>query len=209
MGDAGDNQSMKKIRFVYFDIGGVMNDWSDYFKSAAKKHGISAEDINSIWSELDEDITRGRKGAKEYWQRVVEKFHLKSDPAFDFLESWMSDYRPRREIHTLAEELSKKYKIGLISNLYNGMYPRLVELGIVADLDYSAVILSNETGLRKPEKEMYKLATEKAEVKPEEILLIDDRKDFIEGAKKFGWQGFWFDDKNVESSVQQLRKLLL
>ncbi|MCL4364238.1 HAD-IA family hydrolase, partial [Patescibacteria group bacterium] len=184
-------------------------DWSDYFKDAAKKHGITVEDVNSVWHELDDDITLGRKGAKEYWQRVVEKFNLKSDPSFDFLESWMSDYRPRIEIHKLAEDASKKYKIGLISNLYNGMYPRLIELGIVADLDYSVVLLSNEIGMRKPNRDIYDLATKKAGVKPEETFLIDDRKDFIEGAKKFGWQGFWLDDKNVEKTVQKIRELLL
>lgn len=200
---------MKKIKFIYFDIGGVMNDWSDYFKSAAKKHGITVEDINSVWVELDDDITHGKKGAQDYWKRVVEKFNLKSADDFDFLESWISDYRPRVKIHQLAEELSKKYKIGLLSNLYNGMFSRLLELGIVADINYSAIILSNEIGLRKPEKEIYEFATKKARVKPEEILLIDDRKDFVEGAKKFGWRTFWFDEKNVEKSVKKLRQLLL
>jgi HAD superfamily hydrolase (TIGR01509 family) len=200
---------MKKIKFIYFDIGGVMNDWSDYFKHAAKQHGITVEDINSVWDELDEDITLGKKGAQDYWKRVVKKFNLESDPDFDFLESWISDYRPRKEIHQLAEELAIKYKIGLLSNLYNGMYSRLLELGIVADLDYSEVILSNEIGLRKPDKEIYEFATKKSGVKSEEILLIDDRKDFLKGAKKYGWQTFWLDDKNVEKSVQKLRELLL
>lgn len=200
---------MNKIKFVYFDIGGVMNDWSDYFKSAAKKHNLTVEDINSVWVEFDDDITLGKKGPKDYWLRVIEKFEIESDPGFDFLESWMGDYRPRKEIHQLAEDLSKKYKIGLISNLYNGMMPRLIELGIVADLDYTAIILSNETGMKKPQREIYEFATKKAGVKPEEIFFVDDRKDFIDGARKYGWQTFWFDDKNVEKSVQKIRKLLL
>ncbi len=200
---------MKKIKFIYFDIGGVMLNWTDYFKGAAKKHGITVEDINSVWEEMDDDITLGRKGAQDYWQRVIEKFNLKNADDFDFLESWISDYRPRAEIHELARKVSKKYKIGLISNLYNGMYPRLIELGIVADLDYSVVILSNETGLNKKDKEIFKVATKKAGVKPNEILLIDDRKDFLENAKSLGWQTFWLDDRDIKSSVAKLEKLLL
>ncbi|MBI5127681.1 HAD-IA family hydrolase [Candidatus Roizmanbacteria bacterium] len=200
---------MNKIKFIYFDIGGVMNDWSDYFKSAAKKHGITVEDINSVWGEMDDDITRGKKGPKDYWQRVVKKFNLIDADDFDFLESWISDYRPRLEIHELARKVSKKYEIGLISNLYNGMFPRLLELGIVADLDYSVVILSNEIGLNKKDKEIFKIATKKAGVKPSEILLIDDRKDFLENAKSLGWHTFWLDGKDVKGSVKKLEKLLL
>ena len=121
----------------------------------------------------------------------------------------MSDYRPRKEIHKLAYELSKKYKIGLLSNIYNGMMPRLIELGIVANnIDYSSIILSYETGLRKPEKEIYEIAAKKAGIKPREILLIDDRKDFIEGAKTVGWQTFWFDEKDIKGSINRLKRFL-
>ncbi len=199
---------MDKIKFIYFDIGGVMNDWKNAFKTATKKFSIPLDQFQVLWNEVDDDITRGRITSQEMWKKAVKRFGLKNADDYNFVESWMGDYKPRKEVHELAKRLSTKYKIGLISNLYEGMYPRLIELGIVANLDYSAIVLSNETGLRKPEKEIYKLATKKAAIKPEEILLVDDRQDFVEGAKKFGWQGFWFNDKDVKGSVRKLEIML-
>ena len=168
---------MKKIKFIYFDIGGVMNDWSDSFRTVTSKFKINFEEFNKLWSgKIWDDITRGKISPQDVWKLAIKKFGLKNADNYNFVESWMGDYRPRLEVHELARQLSKKYKIGLISNLYKGMMPRLIEKGMVTE---------------------------------EEILLIDDRKDFIEGAKKSGWQTFWFGEKNVKESVFKLSKLLL
>ncbi len=202
---------MSTIKFIYFDIGGVMNDWSDYFRTATKKFGINLNEFKEFWQSgnIWDDITRGKITPQDVWNMTIKKFNLKNAENYNFVESWMNDYRSRKEIHQLAQDLSKKYKIGLLSNLYHGMMPRLIELGIIADIDYTAVILSNETGLDKNEEEIFKVATKKAGVKPEEILLIDDRKDFIEVAKKIGWQTFWFNEKNIKASVKNLSQMLL
>lgn len=202
---------MKKVKFIYFDIGGVMADTGDYFKGATTKYKIPLDEFIKFWEEdyNRDSLTLGKITPQEFWNKAIKKFRLKNAKNFNFVESWMSDYRPRKEIHKLAYNLSKKYKIGLLSNIYEGMMPRLIKLGKVADVKYSSIVLSNETGFRKPEKGIYELATKKAGNKPEEILLIDDRQNFIEGAENFGWQTIWFDEKNIEKSVNKLRIILL
>lgn len=201
---------MKRVKFVYFDIGGVMTDTGDYFKSATTKYKIPLDEFIKFWEEdyNRDSLTLGKIIPQEFWNKAIKKFRLKNAENFNFVESWMSDYRPRKEIHKLAYDLSKKYKIGLLSNIYEGMMPRLIELGKVADVKYSSIVLSNETGFRKPEKEIYEIATKKAGILPEEILFIDDRKDFIEGAKKYGWQTIWFDEKNIDKFLKQGEELL-
>lgn len=202
---------MDKIKFIYFDIGGVMADTDDYFKGATKKFGINLDEFIKFW-EGDNNrnkLTRGIITPQEFWKSAIKKFNLKETENFNFVESWMDDYKPIIEVHSLAQELSKKYKIGLISNLYKGMMPRLVELGKVADINYSAIILSYEVGLNKNSKEIFEFAAKKSGVKPEEILLIDDRKDFLENARSVDWQTFWFDESRVEESVKKLKNLLL
>ena len=187
-----------------------MADTTNYFKNATNKFKISLDEFTKFWEEHFRDkMTRGKITSQDFWKQAIKKFELKDAEDYNFVESWMSDYRPRKEIHKLAYELSKKYKIGLLSNIYNGMMPRLIELGIVANnIDYSSIILSYETGLRKPEKEIYEIAAKKAGIKPREILLIDDRKDFIEGAKTVGWQTFWFDEKDIKGSINRLKRFL-
>lgn len=198
-----------KVKFIYFDIGGVMADTDNYFKEATKKFGISLKEFTEFWQDnFRDEMTCGKTTPQEFWKKSIIKFNLNNAEDYNFIESWMSDYIPRKKIHELAKKLSKKYEIGLISNLYPGMMPKLIELGMVADINYTAKILSNEVGLMKPEKAIYELATVKAGVKPEEILLIDDRQDFIEGAKATGWQTFWFDEKNIEKTLGKIERLL-
>ena len=201
---------MKKIKFIYFDIGGVMCDTSNYFKGVTTKFNIPLDEFINFWlgGDLADAMTRGKITPEEFWKQAIKKFDLKNAGNINFVESWMNDYKPRFEVHELVKKLFKKYKIGLISNLYHGMMPRLIEKGLIANIKYSTMVLSNKVGLRKPEKEIYELATNLAEVNIEEILLIDDRQDFIKAARDYGWQTVWFDLNNIDKSIKQIEKLL-
>lgn len=202
---------MNKIKFIYFDVGNVMANTDDYFKGVTEKFNINLKEFISFWLGNDkaDGMTKGRITVRKFWLTAIKRFNLKDAENFDFLESWMDDYIPISEVHQLARELSNKYRIGLISNLYPGMYPDLIKKGKVADIKYSSIILSCDVGLRKPEKEIYELATKKTGVDKDEIFFIDDKEDYIKGAKDYGWQTFLFDEKNVMKSVHNLRKILL
>jgi len=201
---------MNKIKFVYFDIGGVMANTDDYFKGATIKFGISLNDFTEFWQNFfRDDMTIGKITPQEFWNKAIIKFNLKNANDFNFLESWMGDYKENIDVHELTKKIAKKYKIGLISNLYPGMMPKLVDLGKVPDINYSAIVLSNEVGMMKPEKGIYELATTIARVKAEEILFIDDRQDFIEGGRLAGWITFWLDEKNIKKSIEKIEKILL
>lgn len=186
-----------------------MIDFSDYFKTATDKFRIPLVEFKKLWTEIDDDITRGNKSPGDLWEVAIDRFNLKNADDYNFLDSWISDYKPIRQVHLLAEELSGKYSIGLLSNLCNGMMPKMIELGLVADINYSSMILSNKTGLKKPERGIYELAAKTALTEPGEILLIDDRRDFLDGARAAGWQTFLFDQGNVSRSVKKLQEKLL
>src|SRR3989338_616860 len=148
---------MPKIKFIYFDIGGVLLDWYDSFKTATKEFNIPYDEFKKLWLRKDfvDDMTRGKIVPQDLWKEAIKKFNLKNVDAFDFLSSWVGDYRPRKDVHKAVYQFSKKYRIGLISNLYKGMLPKLLELRIVPDITYSSIILSCDTGFRKTEKEIY------------------------------------------------------
>ena len=201
---------MPKIKFIYFDIGGVLLDWYDSFKTATKEFNIPYDEFKKLWLRKDfvDDMTRGKIVPQDLWKEAIKKFNLKNVDAFDFLSSWVGDYRPRKDVHKAVYQFSKKYRIGLISNLYKGMLPKLLELRIVPDITYSSIILSCDTGFRKTEKEIYEIATKKSGVKPREILFIDDREDFIEIAKQVGWQTYFFNPNSIRNSIKKLTTIL-
>ena len=40
---------MPKIKFIYFDIGGVLLDWYDSFKTATEEFNIPFKEFNKLW----------------------------------------------------------------------------------------------------------------------------------------------------------------
>ena len=80
---------MNKIKFVYFDIGGVMANTDDYFKGATIKFGISLNDFTEFWQNFfRDDMTIGKITPQEFWNKAIIKFNLKNANDFNFLESW-------------------------------------------------------------------------------------------------------------------------
>ena len=196
------------IKFIYFDVGGVLLDWSKVFEGAAKKFSVDPEDIGEVFDENHDDITKGIMSAKDLWNKCIQKYGLKNASNFDFLDSWVSDYQPIKEIHKLIKKIAPKYKIGLLSNIYKGMLPLLLEKGVIPNIHYEQIIFSCDVGMMKPNADIYKFAQNNADLKPQEILLVDDREDYCRGAEKTGWNIFLFNPKQPASSVKKLQKYL-
>ena len=60
---------MKKVKFIYFDIGGVMADTTNYFKEATTKFRIPMNKFTKFWQEYFRDeMTRGKITPQEFWK---------------------------------------------------------------------------------------------------------------------------------------------
>jgi len=199
---------MKKINFIYFDVGNVLSEFEGSFDETTKKFNIDSKKFMEFWMENEDDMTRGKLTPKELWKKAIVKFNLKNAESWDFADSWSNGYTPQTLTHDLVKKLYDKRKIGLITNHYYEMFDLSIKKGMIPDIDYHSIISSHLTGFRKPEREIYEIATERAGVKPSEILLLDDRPEFIEGAKKYGWQTVWFDINNKEKSIAKVEKIL-
>lgn len=197
-----------KIKFVYFDIGGVLVDWSRVFSTPARLFGITSDDISRVFGENKEALTKGFMTAPEYWEKCIEKYDLKNAHSYDFLQAWVGDYRPITETHAFVKDIKPRYKIGLLSNIYKGMLPFLLKTGAIPKIAYDQIVFSCDVGMMKPNLDIYELAAKRAGESPENILLVDDRQDYLDGAKRAGFQTFMFDEKHPEESVRELEKLL-
>ncbi|OGK23370.1 hypothetical protein A2954_03740 [Candidatus Roizmanbacteria bacterium RIFCSPLOWO2_01_FULL_37_12] len=199
---------MPKIKFIYFDIGGVLIDYKNAFKTATNKFNIPYESFIKVWMKHDDPVTRGKMTPQEFWNNVRKEFKISKGEEFDFLTSWVEDYKPIKTTHAIIKKFINKYKIGLISNLYSGMIPMLLAKELIPDVAYSSIITSYETGFRKPEREIYELATKRVNLNAEEIFFVDDREDFIEGGKSIGWKTFLLNPNDTERSAKKLDRIL-
>lgn len=198
-----------KIKFIYFDFGGVFFNWDNYFKNASDAFGFDRQQIIKYFNKNSEAITKGHISSQKFWEMFQEEVGIKNAKNFDFTKSWANDYVPIPAMHRFAKSLHKKYKVGVISNIYKGMYPFMVKNGKVPDSIFSVEILSCEVRLQKPEREIFELAQQKAGFAGDEILFIDDSKEYLDGAKQLGWQTFHFETHNADTSIAGIKNLLV
>jgi putative hydrolase of the HAD superfamily len=72
-------------------------------------------------------------------------------------------------------------RTGLLSNSWGGGYPR----HLFPDL-FDAVVISAEVGMRKPEEQIFRLASEILGLQPAECVFIDDIGDNVAAAQAVG-----------------------
>jgi len=142
------------------------------------------------------------------WGIFAEALSM-TPPYPDHADFWTDHFEPIPETHTLARELSEKYRLGILSNAEPGMLQHCRKKGLIPQLLWEPVIDSSEHKTIKPEARIYEIAEKLSGVPAEELFFIDDVAAHIDAVKKRGWQGMVFDWNYPKKSVEKLEKLLL
>ena len=106
----------------------------------------------------------------------------------------------------IAELKAAGYRLFVLSNMSKEYIEFLRKMDVFKYFD--GEIISCETALIKPEKEIYSLLLERYNLEPEQTMIIDDRKENTDAAAELGIVPFHFDRNNPEKSCEQLRYLL-
>jgi len=198
----------QKIQFVYFDIGGVMLRWIGILDIIAKRHNRDLEQVRLAFLKFDDQACKGLIKAEELWSKICDELNLPAGTVSDHRELTINTFEPIIETHRFAHKLSKKVRIGLLTNIHHGIFDLCYKQGFVPNLNYSVIIQSCLIGLVKPQKEIYQHAQKQAKVPHENILFIDDYEANVKGAAELGWNTVLFNpDKPIES-IKEIKKLL-
>ena len=88
----------------------------------------------------------------------------------------MSLFQSYPEVREVLDYLSKKYSLGIIANQHRNVRAYLDKTwGLTSFFNF--MILSEEVGFNKPDREMFMLALDKARIDPSEAWMIGDRVD--------------------------------
>ena len=96
------------------------------------------------------------------------------------------------EVHSLLDRLSKRFRLGLISNYpcSRSINHSLAQHGL--DRWFEVVVVSADVGHVKPHPKLFDLAVSRMNVRPEASLYIGDNwLGDIQGAKRFGMKAAW------------------
>ncbi len=202
------------ISFIYFDVGGVaMLDFSgtNKWEELKKEMGVN-EDNNAAWEHV--------------WSRYKNKVCLDCDvdslvPLFrsevgldlpenySLLNSFIKRFTVNTSIWPVVDAVAKKYRIGLLTNMYPRMLSTLFEQKLIPPKEKWEIILdSSEIGFQKPDKRLYEIAQQVSGVKNEEILFIENSLEHLQAAQDFGWQTFAYDSQTPNESSRELMNVL-
>ena len=199
---------MVKYSVIVFDLGNVLIPF-DYQIVVNKFNRIKPGLGNKFYKlyqdnyNIHRDFEKGIIDKEEFLTIMLEWLEGKVYGK-KFCKIYSSVFSINQDVVDLLPVLKKKkYKLVLLSNT-NPIHKKY-GYGHRDFLKYfNKLILSYEVKSLKPEKEIYR-AVESFTGKPsKEHFFIDDIKEYVDGAKKCGWDGVRFTD--YKSLVEELKK---
>lgn len=199
---------MPRIRCIFWDVGGVLltNAWDRHGREKALEHfHLEEEEFHNRHEMVVSSFERGKITLDEYLDRTV--FYQPREFTREAFRDFMfSLSQPFPEALDFARGLSNSgnYLMGTINNESRelNLY-RMEKFGLRAI--FRLFVSSCFVGLRKPEKDIYRLALEITQIPPEECCFIDDRALNLECATKLGMHTI--EMRGVEQLRSQLGKL--
>ena len=188
---------MVKITALFWDVGGVLltNGWD----RAARRR--ATEQFRLDWEEFEDrhelmapDFEGGRLTLDEYLQRTVF-YRARPFSREEFKASMVAQSQPLPEVLALAARVanSGKYLMATLNNESLELNLYRIEQFRLRDY-FNAFFSSCFLGVKKPERAIYRLASQITQRSLEECLFIDDRALNLECAQHLGMRTVHYQD---------------
>ena len=199
---------MLRIRAIFWDVGGVLltNGWDRAQREKAlEQFQLDREEFNDRHEMLVSSFERGKISLDEYLDRTIF-YRSRPFTRDEFRQFMFALSQPKSDELALAQELSRsgKYLMSTINNESREMNLYRIEKFGLREI-FDIFISSCFVGLRKPERDIYRLALEITQKAPAQCCFIDDRDLNLESAEKLGMQTIRM--QTTEQLRQELRKL--
>ena len=184
------------IKTIFFDIGGVLIDIHpertyQYLSDSADVE-VSMVKESFPWDAHDQyerGIINNEDWFITYKESLPQPCCLKRS---DFWNAWKLLLGEEKNTVNILEALNKQYSIWLLSNTTPKHIQDEIEKRYLFPSLVNGAVYSFDVGVRKPEKEIYEIAMQRANANPQECLFIDDLLVNIQAAKQIGIVGIHF-----------------
>mgnify|MGYP005849157065 CR=1 FL=1 len=191
---------------IIFDYGKVIgNDPSEHIYNAiSKEFKVELQKIKSEFLNFIIPLEIGEISDDFFWKKIAQNLNI-GDHA-KLRKIWLKEFsdhmRMDSKMITTIENLSKKYKLCLLSN--NAVFYQTKRISCQLEKLFPIQIFSFKVGMRKPEKEIYDLVLEKLKIQPNECLIIDDNEKCLIYPRELGMKTIHFQD--FESFIKELKE---
>ena len=180
---------MSTIRAIFWDVGGVLltNAWDHTQRSTTLQHfGLDEEEFHDRHEMVVSSFERGKITLDEYLDRTVF-YRTRPFTREAFRDFMFSLSQPLPGVLEFAQSLtdSGKYFMGTINNESRELNDYRIEKFGMRKI-FRIFFSSCFVGLRKPERDIYRLALETTQIPADECCFIDDRALNLECAAQLG-----------------------
>ncbi len=231
---------MKKYNHIFFDLDNTLWDFERnsrevlnelYHKYRLNELGVPSAEFFirkyqerniMMWEQyqfgkIDKETLRDKRFELTFWDMGLDAELTPPELAKDYIS-----ITPKRNYlfphaHEVLSYLQQKYTLHIITNGFQeAQYIKLDS----ADLSkyFSEIIISEHTGFKKPDVNIFYHAAEKANAKAVECLMVGDGLEVdVIGARNAGWDAVYFNPDKVEhresvtyeiSSLDELKNFL-
>lgn len=196
---------MSKFSLILVDLGGVLFDHEHALSETTKKLNIPYKrfksEINKIYTRCEVDgIT-----INEFWRYLLKRVGSAVEVQ-EYKEVYNTSHTKNVELFKFLKSLKARgIKLGLSTN---NIKNHVKDLDKIFDFlrFFDWVFDSSEMHVRKPEREYFEKIFKAVKVSKSNVFFVDDRLDYLEGAKSFGFKVFHFSD--FRKSTRELEKIL-
>lgn len=183
------------MKGIVFDWGGVLMKTADFSSRWEWDDKLnlpqgSVEDIffsSQAWL----NHQAGRTSDRVFWREIGAVLGIEPELIPDFRYDFFAGDTLDREIISLIRCLRKKgYGTGLLSNNSPMLRTELEAYRIVEFFD--RILISCETGLLKPDKEIFRQFTRMSGITNDFLVLIDDSYENVLSARSEGWNAIHY-----------------
>jgi len=173
------------IKGIIFDLDGVYfkNGTKHFLENISHKFNVDMELVREVYLRSHEmgQYKKGEISGDIFWGYAIKKWGIKSTKR-ELLNILQEGYQINKPAADLIQKLRKK---GIKSIICSNNFKERIEIleekyNFLKDFDF--VVLSYNYGILKPQ--LLEKVVEKTGFRPEEILVIDDGKMVIDGAKR-------------------------
>ncbi len=203
---------MKKIKAIFFDLGGVVLTQSleARFEVIAEVFKKEKKDIEEIFKKYNKDWTIGKLSVETLAKRLIKEFDIKQSTT-QILKNWKKVYQnktlPNKQLLIKIDNLRKNYDLYLLTNTVD-LHHRVNSKRDIF-IHFNKVFASHIIGIKKPEQDFYIHVLRELKLKPEECVFVDDIKENIDAARDLGIDGIIFQNNNQLFKEFKKRKIAI
>lgn len=200
------------IKAILFDLGDTLTkevNVSQKLEALLKPHNLDWKKFYPQWRNFYFLRSLGKIANDREMFLLLEKVLGQRNIPFQKIRDTIifeSHIIPEENIK-IIKEIKKEYKVGLITNFVHEWIKRAFKAEGINDL-FDVVIVSSKIGVRKPNAELFYIATRSLSIKPEEAVFVSNNlcNDLI-CAKGCGLKTIWLEKGIKHKKGEKERKI--